>query len=756
VVVAGGGWAFSVRLRDVARQAEKARAVAEQGEQEADRKRQQVNDYLVYLNERLANLKVEQPIRLEFLHEGLALCEQLRKAGSEDAEARRQTALLYRCLGDLEEERGGETKAAEAYGRAEELLARLAADYPAADVYRKDLAVTYSKKAHFLEGAGEHAQALATLRRAIDVQDRLAAGPDASPDYRLRAAGFRVTLGAFLEEQKKPAEAEAAYREALGLAEKLVADPAAPAAVYRQVSTAAGTLAWLLADTRPAEAEALLQRTIRELRAARGGRDDGQDAAWALWGGYTDLAAFFRRHGRAAELAALANQVRGDFLGQPDYTYNAVRFLADAVRVVARDSDLPPPRRDALAEEYAAAAVAMLDKAIKEGYSNRARIEVDPNLDPLRPRTDFAALMTDLERSYPNLSAEQELAALRSLYDTARRNYTYQMDRARTRAERERAQAVKPDLQAYTEKFLELARKRPESATGMEGLVHVLETCQANELGPEADGIRARAAQLLGKDHLQKPEFGTICMRFARNPVPEAEGLLKEAMTRHPHRDVRGLAGLTVAVNLARAGNRERPSAPARAEQLMRQAEQQLEQVLKEYGDVQIGRSSLGQVARHELDEVRYLSVGCPARDIEGEDLHGRRFKLSDFRGKVVVLDFWADWCGFCRQMYPQEQDLVQRFMDRPFALVGVNCDDDRDAIRHTVARKGLGWRSWWDGGPDGGRIRTAWHVTGFPTIWVLDHHQVIRFRGVRGKKLDEAVAKLVKEAEDERAGDKK
>src|SRR5262249_45035502 len=153
--------------------------VAEQGEREADRKRQQGNDYLGYLNERLANLKAEEPIRLEFLHEGLALCEQFRKGRGDDVEARRQPARLYRWLGDLEQERGDTKRAADAYGRAQEFLEQLDADFPGNAVYRNDLAVMYSKQAHLLEESGEHARALAALQQAIDVQDRLAAEPSA-------------------------------------------------------------------------------------------------------------------------------------------------------------------------------------------------------------------------------------------------------------------------------------------------------------------------------------------------------------------------------------------------------------------------------------------------------------------------------------------------------------------------------------------------------------------------------------------------
>jgi thiol-disulfide isomerase/thioredoxin len=326
------------------------------------------------------------------------------------------------------------------------------------------------------------------------------------------------------------------------------------------------------------------------------------------------------------------------------------------------------------------------------------------------------------------------------------------MSGARTKAEFERARAVKPYLQSYSEKYLQLAQKRRDSWVAVEALIRVLEKCQKDEVGPAADAIRKQAAQLLERDHFDKPELRDVCLRFAHTPVPEGENLLKEATKRHPVRDVRGMAGLTLALNLARTGNKERKSNPAQAEKSMRQAEQELDRLLKDYENVQVGRFSLGEIARSHLDEVRYLIEGSQAREIAGEDLEGRPLKLSDFRGQVVVLDFWADWCGWCKQMYPLEQELVRRYQGRPFKLLGINCDDDRDSIRQIVHRKALNWSSWWDGDPNGGRIRRDWHVTGYPSIWVLDHKHVIRYKGVRGKELDEAVAKLVNEAEEEQA----
>ena len=72
--------------------------------------------------------------------------------------------------------------------------------------------------------------------------------------------------------------------------------------------------------------------------------------------------------------------------------------------------------------------------------------------------------------------------------------------------------------------------------------------------------------------------------------------------------------------------------------------EQLYETILKSYADVKVEGSTLVVPAKRELFVIRHLSVGKVASDIEGEDLDGVKFKLSDYRGKVVLLDFWGDW----------------------------------------------------------------------------------------------------------------
>jgi hypothetical protein len=97
--------------------------------------------------------------------------------------------------------------------------------------------------------------------------------------------------------------------------------------------------------------------------------------------------------------------------------------------------------------------------------------------------------------------------------------------------------------------------------------------------------------------------------------------------------------------------------------------------------------------------------------------------------------------------MYPHERSLVKRLESKPFALIGVNSDPDKDKLKERMTKEQITWRSFWNGpkGPDG-PISHAWNVRGWPTIYVLDAKGTIRFKGVRGEAMDKAVDELLKE----------
>ncbi|SRR5258708_5622106 len=104
--------------------------------------------------------------------------------------------------------------------------------------------------------------------------------------------------------------------------------------------------------------------------------------------------------------------------------------------------------------------------------------------------------------------------------------------------------------------------------------------------------------------------------------------------------------------------------------------------------------------------------------------------------------------------MYPHERSLVKDLEGKPFALLGINSDTDKEKLKKAMEEEHITWRSWWNG-PEGtgGPISTKWNVSGWPTLYILDHKGVVRHKylGSPGDKvLDQAIAKLVKEAEGE------
>jgi hypothetical protein len=96
--------------------------------------------------------------------------------------------------------------------------------------------------------------------------------------------------------------------------------------------------------------------------------------------------------------------------------------------------------------------------------------------------------------------------------------------------------------------------------------------------------------------------------------------------------------------------------------------------------------------------------------------------------------------------MYPHERSLVKRLQDKPFALLGINSDRDKNELKKVLEKEQITWRSWWDGGGTSGPIASTWNVHGWPTIYVLDQKGVIRYKNVRGEKMEQAVDALLAE----------
>lgn len=98
--------------------------------------------------------------------------------------------------------------------------------------------------------------------------------------------------------------------------------------------------------------------------------------------------------------------------------------------------------------------------------------------------------------------------------------------------------------------------------------------------------------------------------------------------------------------------------------------------------------------------------------------------------------------------MIPHERSLVKKLSDKPFALIGVNSDEDLDDLKKTLAKEQITWRHFFDGGSTSGPIASAWNVSGWPTTYVIDADGVIRAKDLRDEQAEQMIEKVLAEME--------
>jgi len=112
------------------------------------------------------------------------------------------------------------------------------------------------------------------------------------------------------------------------------------------------------------------------------------------------------------------------------------------------------------------------------------------------------------------------------------------------------------------------------------------------------------------------------------------------------------------------------------------------------------------------------LKEGTEIVDFELQDLSGATRRLSDFRGKVVLLNFWATWCGPCRFEMPSMEKLYQRLNAKGFEIVAVNLQEDRSSVERFVDEYGLSFPILLD---TTGRIGGTYGARSIPTTYIVD-----------------------------------
>jgi len=208
-------------------------------------------------------------------------------------------------------------------------------------------------------------------------------------------------------------------------------------------------------------------------------------------------------------------------------------------------------------------------------------------------------------------------------------------------------------------RFITLAQQYPKSPVAVDALVWVVvNVSRGKDLG--------RAITLLAKDYQKSERLAPICRKLPFRPSLVSENLLRALRTKNPHDGIRAEASFHLAVYLQVQlrlikAIRQEAANQRQFEQFygkqftkhlleldtaasLKEIEAIYGEVARLFSDVPIDDSTMGELAERQLYAIRNLSVGRTAPEITGQDVDGKTFKLSDYRGKVVLLDFWGHW----------------------------------------------------------------------------------------------------------------
>ena len=136
---------------------------------------------------------------------------------------------------------------------------------------------------------------------------------------------------------------------------------------------------------------------------------------------------------------------------------------------------------------------------------------------------------------------------------------------------------------------------------------------------------------------------------------------------------------------------------------------------------------------------------GKPAIDFHVKDVNGGDLSLEKYRGKIVLLDFWAVWCAPCRAETPHLKRAYAEFKDREFEIVGISLDHEKSKLLAYIEEHDIAWPQFLNETGEND-IAQKYKVMAIPRTFLIDHEGVIRKADLRGHALEPAIAELIQE----------
>lgn len=295
-------------------------------------------------------------------------------------------------------------------------------------------------------------------------------------------------------------------------------------------------------------------------------------------------------------------------------------------------------------------------------------------------------------------------------------------------AELESLSAERPSLTDLKDDALRIIDANPDDDAAFQAVGIVLRINDVEDMthwqGSEKQALQERMLHVLLEHHVHRPDLlNVIYANFSSDA--DSIAFWEKVFDAGPAPEVRAAVAYKLAKSHARWLD-EIDLSPEQRQVLRRQAQHYAGILRDDYKSVNPALASEADKLLAALD----YSPGATLPGIAVKTISGGPDSLTNYRGKIVLLDFWATWCGACRKDHPKLVVLKRELAGKPFEIISISTDESPDLVAHYMTKEiSLPWPQWYVG-PQGSVLK-AWGISGYPTYLLVDADGVIQARGV-------------------------